>query len=234
MSLSGEQIRAARALARLGQGELAEQADVSLETVKRLEAIRGPVSANPRTLARLERAFRALGVVFDPLGGVGLVQRRPDAALSDGGSITDQRLHRLIYHSTMSADPSDTATVLTDILTVSRRNNAAEGLTGALIAASGRFLQVLEGSETSIDKVFVRITGDPRHGNLQVIERRSVGRRHFPDWSLCCGELHLDKPALAAEPALASGFRPETLSPSAALGLLAVLRDLAVDTPSAR
>ena len=63
--LSGEQIRAGRAILRLDQASLAKGAGVSLETIKRLESMRGPVEANTRTVAAIAAAFQRLGVGFD-------------------------------------------------------------------------------------------------------------------------------------------------------------------------
>jgi len=69
--VTGEQIRAARALARLEQAELARAADVSLETVKRLEGTRGQVSANVSTVAAITRALQSAGVLFIEENGEG-------------------------------------------------------------------------------------------------------------------------------------------------------------------
>ncbi len=69
--LTGEQIRAARALSRWGQTELAEAASVSVETVKRLEKTHGDVRANMTTVTAIIRAFEAVGVVFDVSKGSG-------------------------------------------------------------------------------------------------------------------------------------------------------------------
>ncbi len=63
--LTGEQIRAGRAIARLEQAELARASGVSLETIKRLERMRGPVEANTRTVRAISEAFSELGVGFD-------------------------------------------------------------------------------------------------------------------------------------------------------------------------
>ncbi len=63
--LTGEQIRAGRAFLRLEQTQLAGAAGLSLETVKRLERMRGPVEANTRTVAALATAFHDRGIVFD-------------------------------------------------------------------------------------------------------------------------------------------------------------------------
>lgn len=69
--LTGEQIRAARALLRLEQADLSSAAGISLETVKRLEGIRGPVSAHARTLKAIQHALEAAGVVFVAPNGMG-------------------------------------------------------------------------------------------------------------------------------------------------------------------
>jgi DNA-binding XRE family transcriptional regulator len=50
--ITGEQFRAARAMARIEQTDLARQAKVSVETIKRLERTEGPVSAKMPLCAR--------------------------------------------------------------------------------------------------------------------------------------------------------------------------------------
>lgn len=69
--LTGEQIRAARALARIEQSELAEAAGVSLPTIKRLEAQIGAISANTKTEAAIRTAFDKAGVIFIEENGEG-------------------------------------------------------------------------------------------------------------------------------------------------------------------
>lgn len=69
--LTGEQIRAARALLRMEQAALAEAAAVSLETIKRLEKMRGPISANTTTEAALRRVFTAAGAILIDENGEG-------------------------------------------------------------------------------------------------------------------------------------------------------------------
>jgi transcriptional regulator with XRE-family HTH domain len=62
--ITGEQFRAARAMARIEQADLARQANVSVETIKRLERTEGPVSANVQTVDAVTRALEAAGVEF--------------------------------------------------------------------------------------------------------------------------------------------------------------------------
>lgn len=69
--LTGEQIKAARALVRIEQKQLAEMAGISFDTVKRLEMIRGPISANTATEAAIRRAFSEAGVLFIDENGEG-------------------------------------------------------------------------------------------------------------------------------------------------------------------
>jgi transcriptional regulator with XRE-family HTH domain len=69
--LTGEQIRAARALARIEQAQLAEMAGVSLPTIKRLERMVGPINANTSTEAAIRRAFGEAGVLFIDENGEG-------------------------------------------------------------------------------------------------------------------------------------------------------------------
>lgn len=89
---------------------------------------------------------------------------------------------RLIYIST-SRQVIDTAE-LDRILTISRRNNAAVGVTGLLIAGSRRFLQVLEGPADAVETTFQRIGRDPRHFAVVTLRREAVAVRAFPDWTM--------------------------------------------------
>ncbi|TXN52361.1 helix-turn-helix transcriptional regulator [Methylobacterium sp. WL2] len=67
--LTGEQLRAARAMLKMEQGELAEMSGVSAETIKRLERLDGPLSANSMTLDGLQKALEREGVMFLPENG---------------------------------------------------------------------------------------------------------------------------------------------------------------------
>src|SRR5262249_41492500 len=62
--LTSEQIRAARALLRWEQQDLAMASGVSLPSVKRLETSPGDLAAHQRTIDALRQAFEAAGVEF--------------------------------------------------------------------------------------------------------------------------------------------------------------------------
>lgn len=76
--ISGDQIRAGRALARLSARELAERAGVDITTVQRLEADKSDkvASAKYETVHKVQTALEAAGVVFLE-DGYGVTKRRP-------------------------------------------------------------------------------------------------------------------------------------------------------------
>ncbi|ODT47080.1 hypothetical protein [Devosia sp. 63-57] len=86
MSITPEQIRAARAVTRMEQGELAQRAGVSLGTVKRLEGVEGTANAQEATIASVRKALEEAGVSFiadgepSPIGGVGIRFTEPAPA----------------------------------------------------------------------------------------------------------------------------------------------------------
>jgi transcriptional regulator with XRE-family HTH domain len=70
MLTTGPQLRGARAMARLDRTELAEAAGVAINTVRRIEAMRGRITATTTTVDALRRALEARGVVFVEHGGL--------------------------------------------------------------------------------------------------------------------------------------------------------------------
>ena len=69
--LSSDQIRGARAILRLNQADLAQAASVSLETIKRLEAMHGELKVRLDTLTRIKDALERAGIEFIPENGGG-------------------------------------------------------------------------------------------------------------------------------------------------------------------
>ncbi|SFU21035.1 hypothetical protein SAMN05518861_12544 [Mesorhizobium sp. YR577] len=71
MPISSEQIRAARALLRWEQKDLAEASTVSLPSIKRLEGQPGVLAAQARTVDALKGALERAGVLFVEENGEG-------------------------------------------------------------------------------------------------------------------------------------------------------------------
>lgn len=239
LKLTGEQIRAARALCRVEQTELAQRSGLSLETIKRLERIRGSVDANARTLRAIQDAFAALGVRFegDDAGNLGVMQLAParrdertPARPPDRES--GPRLHRLIYHSriTRRGDESLRPT-LAYINAEAQTLHAGQNITGIIFAQEGYLLQALEGDKEAVHQAYRAIACYPQHQDLRVLEDRPTTRRLFPEFSFFCGLFPSDLEGAEASRPLQPGFSPEDLTPNAASGLLGIARDLQQTAP---
>jgi hypothetical protein len=90
-------------------------------------------------------------------------------------------IFQLIYASTPFGFDEGT---LAALLIVSRRNNARDGVTGALICRGDLYLQLLEGPEEMVDRAYQRIEWDRRHLDVKLLSRRIVTERLFPAWAM--------------------------------------------------
>lgn len=79
--ITSEQVRAARALLRIEQDDLARRAHISAATIRRLEALNGVQRVSPGTVKEVQRALEEAGAEFIDDG----VRRRParDRARAD-------------------------------------------------------------------------------------------------------------------------------------------------------
>jgi len=95
-------------------------------------------------------------------------------------------LYRLIYFSHTSPGTPDTpfTAEIEQILNWSRAYNPTVGVTGALLASSGRFAQVLEGPFHALRPLFGNIACDPRHRSVTLLQFGAVSERHFGNWSM--------------------------------------------------
>lgn len=70
------------------------------------------------------------------------------------------------------------------ILESSQRNNPARGVTGLLLYNGRNFLQLLEGEESELVSLMMRISHDPRHTGISMIDRKMAETRACPDWAM--------------------------------------------------
>jgi hypothetical protein len=89
---------------------------------------------------------------------------------------------QLVYISS-SREPV-VESILQDILTVSRRNNARCDVTGLLVAGGRRFLQVLEGPDQAVLGTYARIQNDDRHRAFVLLSSRPIATRDFGSWNM--------------------------------------------------
>ncbi len=102
----------------------------------------------------------------------------------------------LVYVSASSGLFSDEE--LVKLLEKSRENNTRLDVTGMLLYKDGNFMQVLEGPENTVYKLYDHIGKDPRHKGVIVLYKENVTQRQFPDWSM--GFKNLRNPDLAETP----------------------------------
>ncbi|MEP0189371.1 MAG: BLUF domain-containing protein [Erythrobacter sp.] len=70
------------------------------------------------------------------------------------------------------------------ILETSASKNPVSGITGLLLYNGRNFLQLLEGEEAELINLMVRITHDPRHSGVSMLDRRAIDKRACPRWAM--------------------------------------------------
>lgn len=76
------------------------------------------------------------------------------------------------------------ASVLDDILTISRIRNSKADITGTLICRADMYLQLIEGPDAAIQATYQRIAMDDRHVEMNLLLSREVTERLFPKWAM--------------------------------------------------
>lgn len=100
-------------------------------------------------------------------------------------------------------------TELLSLLDESREWNHAHGITGVLLyiqgkflhpvkdklvlSLEGRFIQVLEGSETELDLVFDMISSDKRHLDIKILRQGETVDRNFHSWDMGFRSMELEE-----------------------------------------
>ena len=95
-------------------------------------------------------------------------------------------LCRLVYASKnlLQGSEPEVMAAVRQILDASQRNNAALGVTGALMFNAGAFAQVLEGPRRGVETTFERIQRDLRHDDVTVLQCGPAESRAFANWSM--------------------------------------------------
>ncbi|NNJ91228.1 MAG: BLUF domain-containing protein [Gammaproteobacteria bacterium] len=73
---------------------------------------------------------------------------------------------------------------LIDLLNKARARNISRNVTGMLLYAGGKFLQVLEGNSQDVEETYALIQKDIRHAGLQILNKETISERNFPNWSM--------------------------------------------------
>jgi hypothetical protein len=100
------------------------------------------------------------------------------------GASVPESPFRLVYRSHSRISPADREKVLADIFREARSNNEVAGITGALLITDHWFVQALEGGPSEVQSLYERISRDPRHENVTLIEADHVPARVFSRWAM--------------------------------------------------
>lgn len=102
---------------------------------------------------------------------------------------------------------------LNGILSQSRRCNARDGVTGALICRADIYLQLLEGTVEALDATYGRIVDDDRHLEINRLSYQAVTERLFPAWAMRSDPAHswMWSPAEVANGAVAQATQKQLL-----------------------
>lgn len=73
---------------------------------------------------------------------------------------------------------------LDGILSIARRNNVRDDITGALICREDIYVQLLEGPPDAIAVTYARISRDDRHTDVKQRWLSDTDQRLFPDWAM--------------------------------------------------
>lgn len=146
----------------------------------------------------------------------------PQNEASTGGVGGESELCRLIYFS--CSGPNLNRAALKDILKKSARNNLEIRVTGALYLDQRYFFQILEGKRWAVNRLFRKISADPRHNSIGLISFEVVSERLFPAWSMLLLGCDASTRALYQQYCAATTFQPQNMT---AAGALAFIQELA-------
>lgn len=97
-------------------------------------------------------------------------------------------LYQITYRSEAVGDVTDSK--ISDVLEVSKHNNSKLEITGCLIYKENFFLQILEGEEDLVRKLYFTIKGDMRHENVNILHEGHSEERLFTKWDMAYARLN--------------------------------------------
>ena len=139
----------------------------------------------------------------------------------------NEQLYSLAYFSrnAITGSPEMVHAEIQNILECARRNNRANGVTGALLFSDGCFAQVLEGRQDDVEAIFETIQCDARHADVTILHLHPVERRSFAAWSMAFAGISgvSQDPGIQAE---CMGTTDDVMATVAGRNLLAALQSV--------
>jgi Sensors of blue-light using FAD len=118
--------------------------------------------------------------------------------------------YQLTYRSRVSVDSGLIAGERQRILADARIFNRRYDITGCLAHSQEWFVQVIEGNRADVEALFRRIEKDKRHTAIEILARRDIRTRSFPDWSMA----DIDLAGASNHPLAMALTRPGFYSPA--------------------
>ena len=89
---------------------------------------------------------------------------------------------RLVYASraTRAFVPGE----LEALLQISRIRNASVEISGVLLHHEGSFRQLLDGERAAVEQKYKRISTDPRHDSVLLLQKSEIEKRSFGEWTM--------------------------------------------------
>jgi hypothetical protein len=91
-------------------------------------------------------------------------------------------VYQLSYVS-LSKTPLD-ETLLSNILSVSEKNNTRDGISGVLMYRDQLFFQILEGDRARVKECYRRIVNDQRHSAISLMWEDETETQTFSSWAM--------------------------------------------------
>lgn len=91
-------------------------------------------------------------------------------------------LIQLIYMSSTNYPFSERE--LVQLLEEARERNEQQNITGLLLYKRGRFMQILEGEEEQVVRLYETIKKDTRHYQIITLAKTAIDERMFGDWKM--------------------------------------------------
>lgn len=101
-------------------------------------------------------------------------------------------LIQLIYMSSTNYPFSERE--LVQLLKEAREHNEQQNITGLLLYKRGRFMQILEGEEEQVVRLYETIKRDTRHYQIITLAKTVIDERMFGDWKMGFVNLQTLKP----------------------------------------
>ena len=90
----------------------------------------------------------------------------------------------IVYMSEYTGNEHDIDKVLESISLKSKTNNLEFDETGVLFYQNGKFVQIIEGEEESLNVLMKHIESDARHRNIKYLVNEDIQKHAFSDWNM--------------------------------------------------